>query len=88
MSISPEPTPVPNSSGIRITALETVIPDHVMPGLLLLRIHTDAGVIGHGETYYAPHGVAALLRRAERLAAWRMVRALTSDEACNDSRVG
>ena len=23
-------------------------------------IHTDAGIIGHGETYYAPHAVAAL----------------------------
>ena len=61
MKISPEPAPVPNSSGIRITALETVIPEQVMPGLLLLRIHTDAGLIGHGETYYAPHGVAALI---------------------------
>jgi galactonate dehydratase len=51
----------------RITALETLIPDEIMPGLLLLRIHTDAGtaggepVIGHGETYYAPHAAAAML---------------------------
>ena len=60
-TISPHPKPVPNSSGIRITALETVIPDDIMPGLLLLRIHTDAGVIGHGETYYAPHAVAAMI---------------------------
>jgi L-alanine-DL-glutamate epimerase-like enolase superfamily enzyme len=48
-------------------ALETLIPDDVMPGLLLLRIHTEAGtaggesVIGHGETYYIPHAVAATL---------------------------
>src|SRR4051794_23114779 len=53
--------------GPRITAVETVIPDDIMPGLLLLRIHTDAGavdgdpVIGHGESYYAPHAVAAML---------------------------
>lgn len=53
--------------GPRITAVESVVPDHVMPGLLLIRIHTDAGtvdgvpVIGHGETYYAPHGVAGVL---------------------------
>lgn len=53
-TISPAPKPVPNSSGIKITALETVIPDDLMPGLLLLRIHTDAGIIGHGETYYVP----------------------------------
>lgn len=53
--------------GPRITAVETVIPDDVMPGLLLLRIHTDEGtvdgepLVGHGETYYAPHGVAATI---------------------------
>ena len=60
-TISPTAKPVPNSSGIRITAIETVIPDDIMPGLLLLRIHTDAGVIGHGETYYAPQAVAAMI---------------------------
>jgi L-alanine-DL-glutamate epimerase-like enolase superfamily enzyme len=60
-TISPQPKPAPNSSGIRITAIETVIPDDVMPGLLLLRIHTDQGFIGQGETYYAPHAVAAMI---------------------------
>jgi galactonate dehydratase len=54
-------------NGPRITAIETVIPDDVMPGLLLLRLQTDAGpvsglpVIGHGETYYMPHAVAACI---------------------------
>jgi L-alanine-DL-glutamate epimerase-like enolase superfamily enzyme len=54
-------------NGPRIVALETLIPDDIMPGLVLLRIHTDAGtaggepVIGHGETYYIPHAVAATL---------------------------
>jgi galactonate dehydratase len=53
--------------GPRIVAIETLIPHDVMPGLLLLRIHTDAGtaggepIIGHGETYYVPHAVAATL---------------------------
>lgn len=55
------PCPAANSSGIKITALETVIPGHIMPGLLLLRIHTDAGFVGHGETYYAPHAVASMI---------------------------
>lgn len=32
-----------------------------MPGLLLLRLHTDEGLIGCGETYYAPESVAGLL---------------------------
>lgn len=53
--------------GPRITAVETVIPHEVMAGLVLLRLHTDAGtvngtpVIGHGESYYLPHAVAAVL---------------------------
>jgi galactonate dehydratase len=46
---------------IRITAIETAQPQHVMPGLLALRIHTDAGYVGCGETYYAPHAVAAMI---------------------------
>lgn len=53
--------------GPKITALETAIPHDVMPGLLALRIHTDAGtvnrvpVIGHGETYYIPSAAAAVI---------------------------
>jgi L-alanine-DL-glutamate epimerase-like enolase superfamily enzyme len=53
--------------GPGITALETAIPHDVMPGLLALRIHTDAGtvnrvpVIGHGETYYIPSAAAAVI---------------------------
>lgn len=45
----------------RIAAIETCIPDDVMPGLLLVRVHTDTGLVGHGETYYAPHAVAAMI---------------------------
>jgi galactonate dehydratase len=53
--------------GPRIVALETVVPHDVMPGLLALRIHTDAGTvngepaIGHGETYYIPTAAAAVI---------------------------
>lgn len=46
---------------MRITRIETSIADEVMPGLLLLRIHTDAGFVGCGETYYVPHAVAAMI---------------------------
>ncbi|MEO2019379.1 MAG: mandelate racemase/muconate lactonizing enzyme family protein [Fuerstiella sp.] len=61
--------------GLRITAIETAIPSDVMPGLLLLRIHTDAGtiddeeIVGHGETYYIPEAAAAVLHdwMAQRL---------------------
>ncbi|HAP07819.1 MAG TPA: mandelate racemase/muconate lactonizing enzyme family protein [Planctomycetaceae bacterium] len=54
-------------SGPRIVRLETVVPHDAMPGLLALRIHTDAGtvggvpVIGHGETYYIPTAAAAVI---------------------------
>ena len=53
----------------KITAIETVIPAHVMPNLILVRIHTDEGWTGCGETYYTPHAIAALIHdwMAERL---------------------
>lgn len=62
-------------NGPRITAIETCVPSHVMNGLLALRIHTDGGtvdgqpVIGHGETYYIPEAVAAVIHdwMAQRL---------------------
>lgn len=53
--------------GPRIISIETLVPHDVMPGLLALRIHTDAGsvgglpVIGHGETYYIPTAAAAVI---------------------------
>jgi galactonate dehydratase len=59
----------PLKESIRITAIETVVPDKLMPHLMLLRVHTDAGIIGHGETAYAPQAVASLLHdwMAQRL---------------------
>ncbi len=53
----------------RITAIETAIPSGIMPNLILLRVHTDAGIIGCGETYYTPHAIEALIHdwMAERL---------------------
>ncbi len=44
-------------SSIKITKIETVCYSH----LLLLRVHTDAGITGNGETYYAPEAVASIL---------------------------
>lgn len=46
---------------MKIIGLETAIPGDVMPGLLLLRLHTDDGIVGCGETYYAPESCAALI---------------------------
>lgn len=53
----------------KITAIETTIPSGVMPNLVLVRIHTEDGLIGCGETYYTPHGIQALIHdwMAERL---------------------
>lgn len=54
------PTPV-EEGAVRITAIETAIPRDLFPGLVLVRVHTDAGIIGHGESYYAPAAVASLI---------------------------
>lgn len=54
------PTPLEDQA-VRITAIETMVPDDIFPGLLLLRIHTDNGLIGCGDTYYIPHAVAACI---------------------------
>lgn len=45
----------------RITAIETAIPQGIMSNLLLVRVHTDDGLVGGGETYYTPHAIAALI---------------------------
>lgn len=53
----------------RITAIETTIPADIMPNLILVRVHTDDGQVGCGETYYTPHAIEALIHdwMAERL---------------------
>ena len=71
--------------GPRITAVETAIPSDVMPGLLLLRIHTDAGtvdgedVVGHGETYYIPEAASTVLHD------WMAQRLLGADASAIES---
>jgi galactonate dehydratase len=54
------PTPI-DAGAVRVTAIETCIPGEIMQGLVLLRVHTDAGIIGHGESYYIPHAVASVI---------------------------
>lgn len=48
-------------SGIRITAIETVLPPAFAPHLVLLRVHTDAGIIGHGETYFCGQAISGMI---------------------------
>jgi L-alanine-DL-glutamate epimerase-like enolase superfamily enzyme len=45
----------------KITAIETAIPADIMPNLILVRVHTEDGLIGCGETYYTPHAIEALI---------------------------
>lgn len=54
------PTPIEDDV-VRITKIESSVPDDLFPGLLLIRIHTDRGIIGHGESYYVPHAVAEMI---------------------------
>lgn len=54
------PTPI-EAGAIRITKIETAIPVDLFPGLMFIRIHTDAGIIGHGETYYIPSAAQACI---------------------------
>jgi L-alanine-DL-glutamate epimerase-like enolase superfamily enzyme len=53
----------------RITAIETAIPADIMPNLVLVRIHTEDGSVGCGETYYTPHAIDSLIHdwMADRL---------------------
>jgi galactonate dehydratase len=45
---------------VKIDALETIWIDE-QPNTLWLRIHTDDGLVGLGETYYAPRAVSAIV---------------------------
>ena len=53
----------------KIISIETAHPSSIMPNLLLVRVTTDDGLVGHGETYYTPGAVAALVHEwmSERL---------------------
>ena len=53
----------------KIIAIETAVPAGIMTNLVLLRIHTDDGFIGCGETYYTPHAIEGMIHdwMAERL---------------------
>src|SRR5689334_11374162 len=45
---------------MKITRLETVWIDE-QPNTMWLRVHTDEGLVGLGETFYAPRAVSALI---------------------------
>lgn len=57
------------SSIEKIIKIETIIPDTIAQEICLIRIHTENGIIGHGETYYIPQAVANTIHHwfAQRL---------------------
>ena len=50
---------------MKIEKLETIWID-AQPNTMWLRIHTDDGLVGLGETFYAPRAVAAIFLAAQR----------------------
>ncbi|NDE20095.1 MAG: mandelate racemase/muconate lactonizing enzyme family protein [Actinobacteria bacterium] len=48
---------------MRLTGIETIIPGDgsPLPEIVFVRVHTDQGIVGHGETYYTPRAVAAYI---------------------------
>lgn len=61
--------PMPLPSGQKIVSVETCVPEDIKTGLVLVRIRTEDGIEGFGETAYGPHAVASLIHdwMAERL---------------------
>ena len=56
--LTPTPTGTPTA---RITAIESVIAPSFGPNLLLVRIHTDVGIVGHGESFYCAGAMQSLI---------------------------
>lgn len=61
--------PAPASKPLKIVSIETSIPKSIVPWLLLVRIRTEDGREGIGETAYGPDAVASLIHdwMADRL---------------------
>ncbi|MBA3685370.1 MAG: mandelate racemase/muconate lactonizing enzyme family protein [Planctomycetes bacterium] len=53
-------TPLSDDS-VRIVSIETAIPTSMAPHLLMMRITTDAGIVGHGETFFCASAAAAMV---------------------------
>ena len=48
---------------MKIIAIETIVPGELsqLPALVFVRIHTDDGLVGCGETYYTPRAVSVYI---------------------------
>jgi len=70
---------------MRIVAIETIVPGELshLPSLVFVRVHTDSGLVGCGETYYTPRAVSAYIH--EFLAPLVMGMDATAPEALWDT---
>lgn len=61
----PEPHHLPSlpmpDAAVRITAIETTVPPSYGTHLMMLRVHTDAGIMGHGESFVLGHAMASVI---------------------------
>ena len=66
---------------MKIVAIETIVPGELsqLPALVFVRIHTDDGLVGCGETYYTPRAVSEYIH--EFLAPLVMGMDVTAPEA-------
>ncbi|MEY4400818.1 MAG: hypothetical protein RL072_683 [Actinomycetota bacterium] len=48
---------------MKIIGIETILPgdQSPLPEIVFVRVYTDSGIVGHGETYYTPRAVAEYL---------------------------
>ena len=48
---------------MKVVGIETIVPgdQSPLPEIVFVRVFTDEGVVGHGETYYTPRAVAAYI---------------------------
>ncbi len=65
--------PSPHPKPLRIVSIETSIPKSIVPWILFVRIRTEDGREGVGETAYAPEAVASLIHD------WMSIRLLGAD---------
>lgn len=70
---------------MKIVAIETIVPgdESPLPSLVFVRVHTDEGLVGCGETYYTPRAVSTYIH--EFLAPLVMGMDATAPEALWDT---
>lgn len=69
--------PIPSSQ--KIVSVETCVPEDIKTGLVLVRIRTEDGIEGFGETAYGPHAVSSLIHD------WMVERLLGADALAIES---